>query len=233
MGLVHLVVVGALAGLALSQDCPILGPAYPEINPGSSAVFGAAKAALEDEITRALAGGQLDKGTYFGVQVFSRNSDKTLYEKYYGPSVGPDTLYRIASISKVVSVYTTLSELGDRYWNEPVTKYIPELAKLKVQNPVDDIDWSEVTLGALASHMGGIARDCKTIPLRHSNDADGRRRAWRPLPLPPARSTGAADPECVPTGPVRHRRGQSLHESGCVAKISPLTRTDAWQSRLP
>ena len=164
MGLVHLVVVGALAGLAVSQDCPILGPAYPETNPGSSAAFGAAKAALEDEITRALAGGQLDKGTYFGVQVFSQNSDKTLYEKYYGPSVGPDTLYRIASISKVVSVYTTLSELGDRYWNEPVTKYIPELAKLKVQNPVDDIDWSEVTLGALASHMGGIARDCKAIP---------------------------------------------------------------------
>jgi CubicO group peptidase (beta-lactamase class C family) len=167
MGLAHLILVSALAGLGLGQDCPILGPAYPEVNPGSSAVFGAAKTAIEDEITKALAGGQLDKGTYFGIQVFSRNSDKTLYEKYYGPLVGPDTLYRIASISKVVSVYTTLSELGDKYWNEPVTKYIPELAKLKVKSPVDDIDWSEVTLGALASHMGGVARDCRAFPSVH------------------------------------------------------------------
>jgi CubicO group peptidase (beta-lactamase class C family) len=176
MGLLQqLVLVGALAGLGLSQDCPILGPAYTEvINPGSSAVLSAAKTALDNEITQALAGGQLDKSTYFGIQVFSRNSDKTLYEKYYGPSVGPDTLYRIASISKVVSVYTTLLEIGDKYWSEPVTNYIPELAKLKVENPVYDIDWSEVTLGALASHMGGIARDCR-LPthLPSSNQADG------------------------------------------------------------
>lgn len=154
----QLVLLGALAGLGLAQDCPILGPAYPELT--SPGLFGAAKTAINDEITKALASGQLDNGTFFGVQVFSRNSDKTLYERYHGPAVGPDTLYRIASISKVVSVYTTLAELGDKYWGEPVTKYIPELAKLKVKNPIYDTDWSQVTLGALASHMGGISRDC-------------------------------------------------------------------------
>jgi CubicO group peptidase (beta-lactamase class C family) len=158
----QLALLGALAGVGLGQDCPILGPAYPEVtNPESSAAFKAAKTAIEGEISKALASGQLDNGTTFAVQVFSRNSDKTLFEQYHG-AVGPETLYRVASISKVMSVYTTLAELGDKYWNDPVTKYIPELACLKVQNPVYNTDWSEVTLGALASQMGGIARDCES-----------------------------------------------------------------------
>ncbi|RYO79049.1 hypothetical protein DL766_009728 [Monosporascus sp. MC13-8B] len=142
------------------RTAPVFGPAYPEVtNPGASAVFSAAKTAIDDEITKALASGQLANETYFAVQAFSRHSDKTLYERYYGPSIGPETLYRIGSVSKVVSVYTTLAELGDRHWNDPLTKHIPKLARLKVRNPVYDVDWSEVTLGALASHMGGISRD--------------------------------------------------------------------------
>lgn len=163
MGLFQqLVLLGAFAGLGLSQDCPMYGPSYPEVaNPSSSAVFSAAKTAIDGEIARALASGQLDNGTYFAIQVFSRHSDKTLYEHYYGPSIGPETLYRIASISKLISVYTTLAELGDKHWDDPVTEHIPELAGLKVQNPVYDVDWSEVTLGGLASHMGGVPRDCR------------------------------------------------------------------------
>jgi len=162
MGLFRpLVLLGALAGLSLGQDCPIYGPAYPEVdNPGSAAAFSAARAAFETEIKNGLASGQLDNTTSFVVQVFSRHSEKTLYEHYHGPSVGPETLFRIASVSKLVSVYTTLIELGDKYWDEPVTKYVPELARLKVRNPVYDVDWSQVTLGDLASHMGGIPRDC-------------------------------------------------------------------------
>ncbi|KAK4129716.1 beta-lactamase/transpeptidase-like protein [Parathielavia appendiculata] len=156
MALRHLVLV-AFAGLGLSQNCPIFGPAYPEV-PASAPALTAAKMAIQDEIAGALAGGQLDNGTAFGVQVFLRHSDKTLFEYYHGP-VGPDTLFRVASISKVIAVYTTLAALGDKHWHDPVTKYIPELAQDKARNPVYDIDWSDVTLGALASHMGGIPRD--------------------------------------------------------------------------
>ncbi|KAK4244931.1 beta-lactamase/transpeptidase-like protein [Corynascus novoguineensis] len=161
MGLFRpLVLLGALAGLGLGQDCPIYGPAYPEVdNPGSAAAFTAARAAFETEIKNGLASGQLDNTTSFAVQVFSPHSEKALYEHYHGPSVGPETLFRIASVSKLMSVYTTLIELGDKYWDEPVTKYVPELARLKVQNPVYDVDWSQVTLGDLASHMGGVPRD--------------------------------------------------------------------------
>ncbi len=167
MGLVrHLLLAGALAGLGLSQDCPLLGPAYPEVaNLGSSAAFKTAKTAIDNEIANALAGGQLDKGTYFGIQVFSKISEKPLYEKYYGPSIGADTVYSIASISKLITVYATLTEIGDKYWDEPITKYVPELANRKVKNPVYDINWDEVTLGALASHLAGIPQHCKISAL--------------------------------------------------------------------
>ncbi|KAL2125963.1 hypothetical protein VTI74DRAFT_2077 [Chaetomium olivicolor] len=160
MGLSGLILFGTLAGLGLAQDCPILGPAYSEVtNPGVSRALGAAKAPFDEELTKALAEGKLDNGTTFAIQVYSRHSDKPLYERYHGPSVGPETLYRIASISKLVSTYTILAELGDKHWDDPVTRHVPELARLKAQNPVYDINWNEVTLGSLASHMSGIARE--------------------------------------------------------------------------
>ncbi|KAK3299865.1 beta-lactamase/transpeptidase-like protein [Chaetomium fimeti] len=156
----HLALLGAFATLGLGQDCPIFGPAYPQIvDPGSATAFIEAKTAIEDEISKGISSGQLDNGTVFAIQVFSRHSDEILHEHYYGPSIGPDTVFRLASISKLMSVYTTLAELGDGYWNDPITKHVPELARLKVQNPVYDVDWSEVTLGAIAGHMGGIPRD--------------------------------------------------------------------------
>ncbi|RYP25167.1 hypothetical protein DL765_000048 [Monosporascus sp. GIB2] len=165
----RLVILGTLAGLGLSQDCPVFGPAYPEVtNPGPSAVFSAAKTAIDDEITKALASGQLANETYLAVQVFSRHSDKTLYERYYGSSIGPEALYRIASVSKV---------------------HIPELARLKVQNPVYDVDWSEVTLGALASHMGGIPRD---YPVRQRQAQSVHKKGiTRGFPISPSYYTPA------------------------------------------
>ncbi|KAL2128551.1 hypothetical protein VTI74DRAFT_9023 [Chaetomium olivicolor] len=156
----QLVLLGTLVGLGLAQDCPILGSAYPEVtNPGASGAFKAAKTPFDDELTKALAEGTLDNSTTFAIQVYSRHSDKLLYERYHGLSIGPQTLYRIASISKLISIYTTMAALGEGHWDDPVTRHIPELARLKVQNPVYDINWDEVTLGSLTSHMSGIARD--------------------------------------------------------------------------
>ncbi len=217
--------IGSLAGLALGQDCPILGPTYPEVlDPISSGVFAAAKASFNDEITKALASGQLDNGTAFSIQVFSRNSDKLLFDYHHGPSVGPDTLYRIGSISKVMTVYTTLAELGDKYWTEPVTKYVPELAKLKVQDPVYNTDWSEVTLGALASYLSGIARDCKST-LRQTKrlmlDADHRRCPRRHRSLPPARHPRYPSAEHNRANPVRYFRPAGMHSCRYVTLPAP------------
>ena len=75
-----------------------------------------------------------------------------------------DTTYRIGSLTKLFSVYTFLVESGDVKFNEPVTKYIPELLEAAealnaTQNPVDYVAWEDVTIGELASQTADIGRD--------------------------------------------------------------------------
>jgi CubicO group peptidase (beta-lactamase class C family) len=168
-----------LARLSHGQNCPLLGPAYPAVtDPVSSPALNAAKAAFDEALAQALSSGQLDNSTTsFSIQVFSPQAEEPIYEYYHTPTVstnssrsarpaqvGPGTLYRIGSISKLVTVYTILSSLSDRYWDEPVTKYVPELEAADrgpAGNAIDHVQWSEVTLGALASQMSGIGRDCR------------------------------------------------------------------------
>ena len=58
--------------------------------------------------------------------------------------------------------------MGDSYFSEPVTRYVPELAAIATQSinnnsvgydEVDNVRWDDVTLRTLASQMAGIARD--------------------------------------------------------------------------
>lgn len=167
------------------QNCPILGPAYPAvIDPVSSTVLQQAKSASDEALKLALSNGALKaNATSFSIRVFSSYVDGPIYEYHHTadtpnngsglPStrqVGPETLYRIGSIAKLVSVYAILSsKLSDRYWDEPVTKYVEELATAPSGNQndaVDKVQWSEVTLGGLASQMSGIGRDCKCFLAR-------------------------------------------------------------------
>lgn len=171
--------VGLLAGLGSAQNCPFIGPAYPAANNASSPAFTSAAAAFDKLLAEALATGQMTaNSTYYAVQVFSSTSKKPLYETYHTPTirtvqnisqigtskVGPDTIFRIHSLSKVVTVYTALSKLGDKYWDEPVSKFIPEFSGLQRGDGVYDVDWDEVTLGSLGSLMSGIGRDCRFHP---------------------------------------------------------------------
>ncbi|KAH8901777.1 beta-lactamase/transpeptidase-like protein [Thozetella sp. PMI_491] len=153
----------ALAGFCSAQNCPLLGPAYPSLtNPLSSTVLQSAEAAFNATITQALVSGLLNKNiSIFSIQVFSPDAEKPIYEYHYGIGrhIDSNTLYRIGSISKLVSVYSILAKLGDRYWDDPVVKYVPELAAINSSSSVYDVDWREVTLGALASQLSGIGRD--------------------------------------------------------------------------
>ncbi|KAK4463217.1 D-alanyl-D-alanine-carboxypeptidase/endopeptidase AmpH [Cladorrhinum samala] len=163
-----LILLGAIVGFSAAQNCPILGPAYPPVTEiSSSNAFGAARATADKLITDGLASGQLDNQTSaFSVQVFSIYSDDPVYEYHHAApalnltTLNGDTIYRIGSISKLITVYTILSKLPDWYWDEPVSKYIPELSGLAPpEDSLAAVDWSKVTLGALASQMGGIGRD--------------------------------------------------------------------------
>lgn len=78
-------------------------------------------------------------------------------------TVDSNTIYRVASISKVLTVYVFLANAGDELWNHPITEYVPELAEAanatEDETDVDAVRWRDVTIGSLASHLAGISRD--------------------------------------------------------------------------
>ncbi|KAI0401904.1 beta-lactamase/transpeptidase-like protein [Xylaria palmicola] len=112
--------------------------------------------------------------TSWSLQIFSASSDEPLWEHYHtaqnlidnddtgNTTIGPDTVFRLGSLTKIFTILTFLAEAGDSYFNDPVTKHLPQLELIagKAQSdPVMNVDWSSVTLGGLASHMAGIIRD--------------------------------------------------------------------------
>ncbi|KAF4443488.1 beta-lactamase [Fusarium acutatum] len=60
---------------------------------------------------------------------------------------------------------TTVYRIGDISFNQPVTRYVHELADIsarlrnKSASALQNVDWDVITIGALASHMAGIPRD--------------------------------------------------------------------------
>lgn len=165
------------ATLCSAQNCPWLGPAYHvPVIARSAAPLQAARAAVDAAITQALADGSLNASqTFFGVDVYSAlDEEASLYSRFHtatagtnktAVTVGPDTVFRVFSISKLITVYAFLAKLGDKYWNEPVTKYVPELAAAGTEWGVGKggFDWDEITLGSLAGQISGIGKDCKSL----------------------------------------------------------------------
>lgn len=165
-------------------NCPFPGAAYPKptnlaVSPTIQAALANLTAAFEtyDEMSS-----NNPNGTSWSLQIFSASSDEPLWEYYHTAqnlldqeetanfTVGPDTIYRLGSLTKIFTIVTFIAEAGDTRWNDPVTKYVPELQALAAkasEDPVMNVDWESVTLGALASHMAGIMRDCKNRRSQH------------------------------------------------------------------
>lgn len=158
-------------------NCPFPGAAFPK--PTNLAASPTIQAALKN-ITAAFETYDKDpsnnpNATSWSLQIFSASSEEPLWEHYHTAenllgndetgnfTVGPDTIYRLGSLTKIFTILTFLAEAGDAYWNDPVTEFVPELQVLAAKaqaDPVMYVDWSSVTLGGLASHMAGITRDC-------------------------------------------------------------------------
>lgn len=184
LGLLVAVTANAVAGQRLSRrdeeddsspGCPAAGPDLPPPSHFANSTF------LSDAITQVealLANHTLGlqaNDTAFGIALFSAKENITLYERYYTPpidvgveKVDRDSIFRIASVSKVFTVWSFLIEAGDGYFNDPITKFVPELANLTrdasangtvVYDDLDEVRWEDVTLGNLASQAAGIPRD--------------------------------------------------------------------------
>ena len=113
-------------------------------------------------------------------------------------NVDGDSIYRVASISKLVTAYAAELNLDARDWDRPITDFVPTLAQYTQKNPgekdpVNIIQWDQVTLAALGSQLAGTPRD--VIPLDGSDYLYIDPDAVGSYGLPPLNIT---DPIAVP-----------------------------------
>ncbi|KAF5698577.1 beta-lactamase-like 1 [Fusarium globosum] len=159
---------------ANSQEtpCPLLGAIFPPVqHPLKSGDFSDTIAQLNATFKKIDHNGTLEGfNTTFYVQAFSASD--TLFQHGYVPSsmkgfltsgsLNEDTMFRVGSVSKLLTVYTLLAEVGIKHMSDPVTKWVPELALAARNNkgdPTRKVQWDEVTIGQLAGHMAGISRN--------------------------------------------------------------------------
>jgi CubicO group peptidase (beta-lactamase class C family) len=169
----------SLASAAAAIQCSWQGPAFPEPQDiASSPTFQSALEKLKSTFETGILAGNSSTDTIpntsaAAVHIFSVDSEKPLFEWYHDGTIlnttvgvkhlDGDSIIRVASISKLLTVYLLLKEAGDGWWNVPVTDVIPELKehdKWK-ENEVDFVKWSDVTIGSLAGQISGIPVDCK------------------------------------------------------------------------
>jgi hypothetical protein len=170
-------------GAAL-PNCPLAGAEFPPTQTLSQhPVWQKALKALDYKFNSINNGGTRDldgnlDGLSYSIQVFSTNPGREILAEWHRTApnllanttgvkqVDRDTVYRLGSVSKIVTVVAWLAELGDVHWNQPITNFIPELASFSAQatsqtfSTVRQTAWEDITIGALASQVSGIGRDC-------------------------------------------------------------------------
>jgi CubicO group peptidase (beta-lactamase class C family) len=177
--LLWLLAVASRGGAQVAGSCPLLGKAYPAAtSPSNTKSMRDARESFSAILSESLRNGITDFGpldnrsTTFSIAVFSSHEVHPLFEFHHlgeNPAhptlsgvLNKDTLYRVGSVTKVHAIYALLAKLGNKYWEEPVTKFVQELAVTRASRDTG-VKWSEVTLGALASHLSGITRDCNYV----------------------------------------------------------------------
>ncbi|KIW36324.1 uncharacterized protein PV06_11422 [Exophiala oligosperma] len=195
------------------QPCPILGPRFPL--PSGLASDNIVQSALKN-VTATLDGlvstsnstyGTITSNTTsFSIGLFTSNdpsnySHPFFYEYHYtapliskttpGTSkLDSDSIFRIATVTEVFTVWVFLIEAGEAHWPDPITKYIPELARDHGQTPFGHFSWDDVTLGDLAGHLSGVPRDYGITDLSARNIS-------LPNPLSVTKWSGCLQPTCT------------------------------------
>lgn len=116
--------------------------------------------------------GPISSTTSFSITLFSIEEDISkqpfLYEYHHtAPSLANGTVgtartnassvYEIGDLTTLFTTWLFLIEAGEQRWADPVVKWFPELVKsAKIEGSEFAVDWDIVTLGDLASHLGGV-----------------------------------------------------------------------------
>ncbi|KAI9692033.1 MAG: hypothetical protein M1820_009608 [Bogoriella megaspora] len=150
-----------------TEDCPILGPALPSnFDVSNTAAFRSTISTFRESIESLFSAGAVNRThTSFAIDVFSTHAERSIYSFYHeAPGLNGSltagafddkTVSRLGSVSKLITAYALIAHSGLEILDEPVTKYLPELAGNDLDKPLDHIVWENITIGALASHQGG------------------------------------------------------------------------------
>lgn len=166
-----------VAHAAASGACPPLGPVLPApTQPSGHEAVRCAAASFEEAFRQNITASLNATGISVALQSIHEAApilDLHHTPPYLNPNgtreIDARSVYRLGSISKVFAVLSVL-KLGNVAFDDPVTKYVPELRQLRGETETPEVDditavqWDQVTIGALASHMSGIGSDCKHIP---------------------------------------------------------------------
>jgi hypothetical protein len=172
----------AFAQRSLYKPCPLLGPFFPApiIDPTSPALNKVAQSLnklLDDYITAG--DGQFGpispNTTSFSLALFAGSSyvpgpdDLPFFYEYHHAAndldnhrLDKDSVFALGDLTQLFTVYAQLAALGDEVWRHRILDYVPELRNVSVaaSNAINQVQWKDVTLGALAGQMSGIARNC-------------------------------------------------------------------------
>ncbi|KAI0545315.1 beta-lactamase/transpeptidase-like protein [Xylaria curta] len=165
-----IVLAFVLPACEAAPTCPLEGPVFPKpLRLAQSETIKAAVANLTDVFKGVTDNAQ---NYSFALEVFSAHDPSPIFSVLHTApklaglnttgvkTVDQNTIFRVGSLSKVHTVYSFLINAGDKIWNEPITKYVPELQLLTNRSdPVANTAWEDVTIGGLATQMTGVPRD--------------------------------------------------------------------------
>lgn len=229
-----------------TEECPLLGPAFSSnFDLSETDAFVEAIEAFPDVIEALFESGLANgNASSFVIDVFSGVTNDSLYtythhatapemNETFPPSLDDGTIFRIGSVSKLLTVYAILTHTGSlEVFDHPVTQYLPELAGNRDRDPLNRIVYEEITIGALASHQGGtgtisIADGACTAYQNCDPDAFlERMRDQKPAHQPPFASSLYSDGAYGILGLAFQRMtNQSFSDALTSTLIEPLNLT--------
>ncbi|RSM07669.1 hypothetical protein CDV31_008562 [Fusarium ambrosium] len=183
LSLLAFAAASSAARIVATDNVPLLGPAFASnFDISKSKAIEDAKAKFPSLIEELFESKTLNKdGLIFSLDVFSASTNSSIYSyKHVGKSqekaltagnLSDTTITRTGSVSKLFTAYAIIAKGGMEVFSHPVTRYIPELAGNKSENPLERIDWDDITVGALMSHQAGTG-GASDLLLAYANSTD-------------------------------------------------------------
>ena len=175
-GLVLPTILSTLSlGVLASKPCPQLGAVFPPPSQvGAESAWKSFAEELSRNLTQYIQAGRtpyapiVTNESSISIRIMSADSNEALFDFHRAApalanrTINADTVYRVGSISKLMTTYALLIQKGYNVLNDPIAKYLSEIQDPEAEeSPLDHLRWDEVTLGALASHQAGVSRQCK------------------------------------------------------------------------